>query len=247
MEGMMKNFEALSNMEYPGRLIIIGSSPEGDDAVMYAITGRSPSSQARRIVIDGNGKQLLVEPTDEKALRTGNPDLLIYPAIVIGSGIAVSNGKQTDDISIQLNSEEQPTVILENALRSWEYEPDEPNYTPRISGCILKDAALSIIRRLPDGSVERACFDVPRLNGGGMLIATYTGVNTNPLPSFQGKPIEVGIPYRNSGEATDALYAALGPSSGEADFRVAAASVYRAKNGAISISIKNRHELKNSL
>jgi len=239
---MTKHFDVLTNMEYPGRIIIIGSSPEGDDAVMYAITGRSPSSQARRIVVDDKRKRLLVEPTDEKTLKTGNLDLLIYPAIVIGSGIAVSNGKQTADIPQQVNDGAKPKVILENALRTWEYEPDEPNYTPRISGFIFKDAALSIIRRSPDGSVERIYFEVPRQNGGGMLIATYTGVNINPLPSFQDKPIEVDIPYRSAEEATDALYSALGPASGMADFRVAAASVYRDKNGMISISIKNRHE-----
>ena len=77
-------------MVYPGRIIIIGKSPAGEDVVMYAITGRSPSSQARMLLIDEVEKKIFVKPTDEETLKTGNPDLLVYPAIICGSGIAVS-------------------------------------------------------------------------------------------------------------------------------------------------------------
>jgi len=166
----------------------------------------------------------------------------VYPAIVIGKGIAVSNGKQTADIALQFKAGAVPKAVLENALQSWEYEPDEPNFTPRISGCVFGAAALSIIKRAPDGSAERRYFDVPQLAGGGGLIATYTGANANPLPSFEGGPVDVGIPYRTAAQAAEALYAALGPTAGKADLRVAAAAVYRDRGGAISISVKNRHE-----
>jgi IMP cyclohydrolase len=235
----MPELEPLKNMEYPGRLIVIGTSPDGDEVVMYAITGRSPSSQARKL--ERAEDRIIVKPTDEEILRTGDPDLLIYPAIIIESGIAVSNGKQTEDIPPHFARAERPIGVLDAALHRWEYEPDEPNYTPRISGCIFKGAALSIIKRSENGSVLRDYFELPLVPGTGRMIATYTGENINPLPSFAGEPIEIEIPYRNAEEAVTALYDALGPT-GEDDFRVAAAAVYRRE--AATIALKNRHEVK---
>ena len=97
---MKKNLENVEEMAYPGRIIIIGKSAEGEDVVMYAITGRSPSSQARMLLIDEVEKKIFVKPTDEETLKTGNLDLLVYPAVICGNDIAVSNGKQTDDVFI---------------------------------------------------------------------------------------------------------------------------------------------------
>ena len=237
---MTKGIEALSSMEYPGRVIIIGRGPEGDDTVMYAITGRSPSSQARRLVVSNDRRYITVTPTDEKLLATGNPDLLIYHSVIIDQGIAVSNGKQTADIPPQFRAGARPVSMLQNALKAWEYEPDDPNFTPRISGCVFDGAALSIIRRSANGSVERKYFDVPGVPGKGKLIATYTGENITPLPSFSGEPLDVDIPYGTAEEAVRALYETLRPAEGKADYRVAAAAVYRARNGKIAVAIKNR-------
>jgi len=239
---MSEHLEALSRMQYPGRIIIIGTSNDGAFVVMYAITGRSPSSQARKLVIDNEHKKINVAPTDEKTLKTGNPDLLVYPAVMVAGGIAVSNGKQTSDIPPRFQSGTSPTAVLDAALSVWEYEPDEPNYTPRISGCVFGGAALSIIARAPDGAVDRKCFDVPMVFGQGKLIATYTGVNTNPLPSFTGDPRDVSIPYTTADDAAKALYQALAPAAGGDDYRVAAAAVFQDKNGKLSMAVKNRHD-----
>jgi IMP cyclohydrolase len=84
-------------MAYPGRVVIIGKTPSGNlPFVVYCITGRSPSSQARRIVFEE--ARAVVRPTDDELLETGDPELLLYPAIMISQGIAVSNGRQTSSI-----------------------------------------------------------------------------------------------------------------------------------------------------
>ena len=122
---MEKGFEALAQMVYPGRIIIIGSSPAGDDIVLYAVTGRSPSSQARRF--EKEKRNVFVKPSDEKAVQGGNPDLLIYPAIMVGrfKWIGVSNGKQTPDIVAQFKKGVSPVAAMGNALRAWDFEPED--------------------------------------------------------------------------------------------------------------------------
>ena len=148
---MKEKLENVVNKVYPGRIIIIGKSPAGENVVMYAITGRSPSSQARKLDINEAKKKIFVKPTDEKTLKTGNPDLLVYPAIICGSGIAVSNGKQTEDVFKCLDADKDPLQVQIDSLVNWEYEPDDPNFTPRISGCITSGAALSVLKRAEDG------------------------------------------------------------------------------------------------
>ncbi len=121
----------LRRMPYPGRLIIIGRDPGGTRAVLvYAITGRSESSRARRLKFAEGA--VWTEPLDMEVLKKGNVDLLIYRAIVLGSGIAISNGRQTEDIVQVLNREKEevdPGAILARALGDWIYEPDAPHYT----------------------------------------------------------------------------------------------------------------------
>lgn len=236
---MAHQLAQVKNMVYPGRVIIIGKSTRGDDVVMYAITGRSPSSQARRLEIDGAGGKIFVRPTDEETLKTGNPDLLVYPAILWGDGIAVSNGKQTDDVFRQIPPAVHPVEVLCRSLTAWDYEPDAPNFTPRISGCITRGAALSVIKRAEDGSSMRHYFEIPLIPGTGKMIATYTGANENPLPSFAGEPRDVAIAWDTAEEAVQALYEALGPEPGCPDFRVAAASVFAGPH--MSAQVKNRH------
>jgi IMP cyclohydrolase len=237
---MKKNLENVEEMVYPGRIIIIGKSPAGEDVVMYAITGRSPSSQARMLLIDEVEKKIFVKPTDEETLKTGNPDLLVYPAIICGSGIAVSNGKQTEDVFKCLDADRDPIQVQIDSLVNWEYEPDDPNFTPRISGCITSGAALSVLKRAEDGSVIRNYFKIPMIAGKGKLISTYTGVNQNPLPSFSGEPQDVEIPWTSAEEAVTAFYHALAPADGEPDFRVTAAVVYSDPTGKLTMKVKNR-------
>lgn len=244
---MDKNFSVLRNKEYPGRFIIIGKDLPGKNVIIvYAITGRSPSSQARRIAITAEGAW--VRPTDEKILEEGNRDLLVYPAILYGHGLAVSNGKQTSDIRDALSSERDPVDILSSALDHWEYEPDAPTFTPRISGCVLPEgqAALSIIKRDIDGSSSRNYFKIPVLPGKGKMISTYSGENRDPLPPFEGEPEDVSLICGTAGETAEAVDSALRAPKPEQDFRVAVACVFFREQTLteFDISVINRSERK---
>jgi len=232
---MTKNLENLSSREYPGRVIIVGQDKTGDNmVVIYAITGRSPSSQARKLELEEDA--IWASPTDEEALKKGNRDLLVYPAILFvpARGIAVSNGQQTSDIGSHLLKSQNPLEILESALFQWDFEPDGPIFTPRISGCVLsgKGAALSIIRRGSDGSSSRNFYEVPLVSGRGMMIATYRGENRNPVPSFTGEPVEVEIHKKRADGMAEAVYDALAPEPGKKDLRVSVACVYSRKVSA---------------
>ena len=237
--------DALTRMEYPGRMLIIGAEPTGKCAVVvYAITWRSPSSQARKLEIEGSA--IYTKPTDPEALRKGNVDLLVYPALQLGRGVAVSNGKQTADIFAALAAGPTPAGILSKALENWDYEPDAPIYTPRISGCIVPGprAALSVLRRDPDGSTVRNYFEFPLLPGRGKFVSTYAGKNADPLPVFNGEPVDVEIEASDAREAADAVYRALQPRPSRPDFRVAVAAVFADKRAAadFDVNIINRHE-----
>ena len=223
---MQHPMPALRGMSYPGRLVALGRDASGRLAVvLYAVTGRSAASRARRLVRDGS--TVWTRSTDPEALKSGRADLLVYPAIRIGRGVAVSNGRQTADIDAEGGTD--PAETLERGLREWSYEPDGPIYTPRISGCILPSGrmGLSILRRTPDGGAERAFFGVPAEPGRGRFVATYAGENRDPVPSFAGGPRELALPGAAARETAEAAYAALGPgSAGAPDFRVAVACLF---------------------
>ncbi len=219
-------------MEYPGRVIIIGQDPTGKNMVIiYAITGRSPSSQARKLIFQGDA--VWAQPADEKALKMGNIDLLIYPCVAFSTqGIAVSNGKQTSDIESNLGLSQNPVEVLSESLLRWDYEPDAPIFTPRISGCALlgKKAALSTIWRAPDGSSQRRYYDIPLKPGQGRMISTYAGENRDPLRPFTKEPEVVEIPTPRAEGMAKQIYEALGPQAGREDFRVSVACVYFAED-----------------
>ncbi|MGB9893247.1 MAG: IMP cyclohydrolase, partial [Candidatus Saccharicenans sp.] len=122
-----------SGLEYPGRFIIGGQFKNGQEVLLaYGLTGRSPASQARRLAKKDNG--IWVEPTDPNLILSGKPDLLIYPAMLYSpAGLAVSNGKQTNEILGALETLKDPILALARTLKDWKYEPDDPIYTPRIS------------------------------------------------------------------------------------------------------------------
>lgn len=244
---MVEGLEALSSRPYPGRVIIIGKDASGENVVVvYAIMGRSPSSQARKIVFDR--KRALVKPTDEDVLKEGDISLLIYSAISISHAIAVSNGNQTDDISARLRARDHPVEVLKEALAAWDYEPDAPAYTPRISGCVLSsdNASLSIIKRAEDGSSVREFFEFPLISRRGKMIATYAGENQDPLPSYTGEPADVIIPTRTAQETAEIVYSAMGPVIPGKDFRVATTCVFSRDLGTddFSAAVINRHERK---
>lgn len=244
---MIHPLEALRRMEYPGRVIVVGRDPsDSSDVVLYAVTGRSPSSQARILVADG--RSVVTKPTDPEVLKTGNPDLLVYPAVLSGDRLVVSNGRQTEDIARAVA--DSPIATLEAGLKPWTYEPDAPIFTPRISGLVWPDgrAALSILKRADDGSTLRIFFEMPLRPGTASMIATYAGPNQNPLPVFAGEPLNLRLTETTPEATVEAFYNSLRPEGRTEDFRVAAVCLFvsRTDPSLRRPAIINRHERTNS-
>lgn len=186
--------QELKENTYPGRGIIVGKSQDGKSAVCaYFIMGRSANSRNRIFVEDGNG--IRTKAFDESKLE--DPSLIIYaPVRVLGNKTIVTNGDQTDTIYELMNKQ----MTFEQALRTREFEPDSPNYTPRISSVMkVSDGdynyAISILKSA-DGdpsSCQRYSFAYSNpINGIGHFIHTYK-CDGNPLPSFEGEPKLVGL------------------------------------------------------
>ncbi len=176
----MKSFaELLSSNPYPGRGICIGR-----DRVYYFIMGRSENSRNRIFAETEDG--IRTEAFDPG--RMSDPSLIIYhPVRIVPSGIIVTNGDQTDTI--------RDMGDFRAALMTRRYEPDAPNFTPRISGMLYRDghAELSILKHR-NGTCVREFFCYESIPEGiGYIISTYTG-DGNPLPSFCGEPVEVDQP-----------------------------------------------------
>lgn len=182
----------LKENAYPGRGIIIGKSADGTCAVTaYFIMGRSENSRNRVFVEDGAG--IKTKAFDESKMV--DPSLIIYsPVRVLGKTTVVTNGDQTDTIYDFL----QQGKSFEDALRTRTFEPDGPNFTPRISGVVELETncyKLSILKSADgdESSTRRYFFDydAPRA-GEGHFIHTYEG-DGNPLPSFEGEPTQVKL------------------------------------------------------
>jgi IMP cyclohydrolase len=222
---MKQPLESLSRMKYPGRALAVGRDmSDAFNIIIYAITGRSSSSQARRLALEADA--IWTKPTDPEVLRKGNIDLLIYPAVILSEGLAASNGKQTSDIDVRLG--QGPVEVLEEAMKSWDYEPDAPIFTPRISGCILPSnrAGLSIIKRAENGDSLRFFYEVPLTPAKGKLVTTYSGENRDPLQSFAGEPLDLDLREATARATAEAVYGALKPPGREEDFRVAVTCVF---------------------
>jgi IMP cyclohydrolase len=186
---MLSLEKELKENSYPGRGIVIGKSPNGKYAVTaYFIMGRSENSRNRVFVTEGEG--IRTEAFDPSKLV--DPSLIIYaPVRVLGNKTIVTNGDQTDTI-YNLIAKGQ---TFEQSLRTREFEPDEPNYTPRISGIMEIENgnynySMSILK---SNNGNPACchrytfsYDNP-INGEGHFIHTYMH-DGNPLPSFEGEP-----------------------------------------------------------
>ena len=176
----------LSSNAYPGRGIIIGKTPDGKKAVTaYFIMGRSVNSRNRVFVTEGEG--IRTQAFDPSKLS--DPSLIIYaPVRVLGNKTIVTNGDQTDTIYEGMDKQ----LTFEQSLRSREFEPDGPNYTPRISA-VVKGAGYSMsILKSGNGDPAasyRQFFDyADELPGYGHVIHTYRE-NGNPIPSFEGEPV----------------------------------------------------------
>ena len=177
----MKNLvELLQNNPYPGRGIVVGK-----DRVYYWIMGRSTNSRNRVFTLTDDG--IRTEAHDPSLLE--DPSLIIYhPVRTMGDKLVVTNGDQTD------------TIVEAGDFRAGcmkrEYEPDAPNFTPRISAVINEDGSfeISILKHGASDRCQREFFAYEGADEGtGYFISTYQG-DGNPLPTFAGEPIEVSMP-----------------------------------------------------
>ena len=183
----------LAENSYPGRGIVIGQSEDGRfAAIAYFIMGRSVNSRNRVFVEDGEG--LRTRAFDPGKLS--DPSLVIYaPVRVLGNATVVTNGDQTDTVYDFMKEGK----TFEEALCTRTFEPDAPNYTPRISGVVERtDGAftykLSILKS-DDGdpdAPERFFFAYTPKAGKGHFLHTYR-CDGNPIPSFDGEPTPVKI------------------------------------------------------
>ena len=206
---MLSIEQELKSNSYPGRGIIIGKSPDGKKAVTaYFIMGRSENSRNRVFVEDGEG--IRTQAFDPSKLV--DPSLIIYaPVRVLGNKTIVTNGDQTDTIYEGMDHQ----LTFEQSLRSREFEPDGPNYTPRISGIMHVENgsysyAMSILKSNngDPSSCNRYTFAYQNAKAGeAHFIHTYMH-DGNPLPSFEGEPKLVEV-LDNMEEFADLLWNSL--------------------------------------
>ena len=185
-------FDYLAAKEYPGRGIILGKSEDNRAVFAYFIMGRSTNSRNR--VFEVSNDDIKTKAFDESLLS--DPSLIIYsPVRVLGKKIIVANGDQTDTIYEYLKNKK----TFEDALYTRTFEPDAPNFTPRISGLIDIESGLKLklsILKSDEGDESQALrffynYDNPK-PGEGFLIHTYKE-NSDPLKSFEGEPKKVSL------------------------------------------------------
>ena len=192
---MISLAQELQENSYPGRGIVLGRSEDGTKAVAaYFIMGRSENSRNRIFVEEGEG--IRTQAFDPSKLT--DPSLIIYaPVRVLGHRTIVTNGDQTDTVYEGM----EKGLTFEQSLRSREFEPDAPNYTPRISGVMeIENGTYSYsLSILKSNNGDPACCNRYTFSyencaaGEGHFIHTYLH-DGNPLPSFEGEPKLVAIP-----------------------------------------------------
>ena len=199
--------EQLASNAYPGRGIVLGRSADNKYAIAaYFIMGRSENSRNRVFTVTEDG--IRTEAHDPSKMV--DPSLIIYhPVRQVGGQLVVTNGDQTDTIRDFLVEGKS----FGQALHTREFEPDGPNYTPRISGILNPDGSFKLsILKSADG--DPSCchrffytYDHP-LAGEGRFIHTYMG-DGNPLPSFEGEPERVVLDAASAEELAEQMWAAL--------------------------------------
>ena len=182
--------QLLATNPYPGRGIVLGKTPDGKTSVAaYFIMGRSANSRNRVFVKESDGiRTQAYDPS-----KVEDPSLIIYhPVRQLGRGLIVTNGDQTDTIRDFL----ERGLPMEQALRTREFEPDGPNWTPRISGLLSPDGSykLSILKSADaaGSACLRQTFEYPGQAGLGHFLHTYV-TDGNPIPTFHGEPKLVAI------------------------------------------------------
>lgn len=204
--------ELIKDNEYVGRGIIIGKTPDGKKAVSaYFIMGRSANSR-NRIFVE-NGDEVIIHPYDASLVE--DPSLIIYsPIRKIDNKLIVTNGDQTDTVYTALEN----GLSFSEALTSREFEPDEPNFTPRISGMLTfteKDFTYEMSILKSADAIGSACnrytYSFSALPGLAHFIHTYV-CNGNPIPTFQGEPERVAT-CDDIDAFTSELWEALNPDN----------------------------------
>ena len=229
-------FSYLSGNPYPGRGILLGCSADGRRAVIaYFIMGRSENSRNRVFEITEDGiRTKAFDPS-----RMTDPSLIIYhPVRVVDGTTIVTNGDQTDTVADAFRS----GGSWVRALRTREFEPDGPNYTPRISGMVRPDGSYRLaILKSADG--DPACcrrffyeYDAP-IAGQGHFISTYQ-TDGDPLPSFEGEPRTVELGDETAAALADRLWNSL-----NADNKVSLfVRTIDLTTGQTDTAIKNKHQ-----
>ena len=199
--------QLLKGNPYPGRGIVLGRSADNKYAVAaYFIMGRSENSRNRVFTVTEDG--IRTEAHDPSKMT--DPSLIIYhPVRQVGDSLVVTNGDQTDTVRDGLLAGK----TFASSLHTREFEPDGPNYTPRISGLISPDGSFKLsILKSADG--DPGCclryfytYDRP-LAGEGRFIHTYMG-DGNPLPSFEGEPERVTLDAPSAEALAEQLWEAL--------------------------------------
>ena len=221
---------------YPGRGIVLGRSPDGAKAVIaYFIMGRSENSRNRVFVETPDG--IRTQAFDPSKMT--DPSLIIYaPVRVFGSSTIVTNGDQTDTVREGLAAGK----TFAQALHTRTFEPDGPNYTPRISGLVHGngDYTLSILKSA-DGEASSCrryffAYENP-IAGQGHFIHTYLG-DGDPLPSFEGEPEQVAITSETPQEFAHLLWNNLNEDNKVSLF----VRYLDLKSGAADTVIKNKHQ-----
>ena len=194
----------LQETSYPGRGIIIGRTADNAKVMIaYFIMGRSVNSRNRIFEVTEDG--IRTKAYDDSKME--DPSLIIYhPVRVVGNETVVTNGDQTDTIRDFLVAGK----TFEESLRTREFEPDGPNYTPRISGIVAPDGSykMSILKSM-DGDPSCCCryfyeYDKPRA-GVAHFIHTYH-CDGNPLPSFEGEPERIALEWADAKSFADVLW-----------------------------------------
>ena len=233
---MLSLSKELSENAYPGRGIVIGRTEDGTKAVIaYFIMGRSTNSRNRVFVTEGDG----IRTQCHDPAKMEDPSLVIYaPVRVSGRTTIVTNGDQTDTIRDNLLQGH----CYRHALNQRTFEPDGPNWTPRISGVVKPDGGynLSILKSL-DGDESCCCryfyeYDAP-VAGTGHFISTYQG-DGSPLPSFTGEPVFVNLAAPDAPTLAKELWESL-----NADNKVSLYVDYiDLESGEHHAVIRNKHE-----
>ena len=228
--------ELVTGNPYVGRGIVIGKTPDGSQAVTaYFIMGRSANSR-NRVFVERAG-EIFTEPFDESKVQ--DPSLIIYAALrSYENKLIVTNGNQTDTIYDYVAED----ATFADALRTRQFEPDAPNFTPRISGMVTFESEdftyeLSILKSIDaDGSdCARYTFSYPARAGLGHFLHTYV-TDGNPIPTFQGEPERVAM-LDDIDEFTEKLWDALDENN-----RISLYVRYTdLKTGAISESLINKN------